>query len=58
MSSSRTKNVNDMTVDEFADEIKRLNEKVLNFHKYNSPAKQSNRAYRNTKRGDFWGKKA
>ncbi len=55
MSSSRTKN--DMTVDEFADEIKRLNDKVLNFHKYNSPAKQSNRSYKNTKRGDFWGKK-
>jgi predicted HicB family RNase H-like nuclease len=56
MSSSRTKNY--MTVDEFADEIKRLNDKVLNFHKYNSPAKQSNRPYKNTKRGDFWGKKA
>ena len=55
MSLSRIKN--DMTVDEFADEIKRLNDRVLNFHKYKTPVKQSNRAYGNTKKGDFWGKK-
>ena len=50
------KSVNEMTVDEFRDHLKEMNEKVVNFHNHisNAEKKRPDRSYANQKRGNFF----
>jgi len=52
------KSATEMTVDEFRDHLKEMNEKVVNFHNHisNAEKKRPDRSYANQKRGNFFGK--
>jgi|TARA_R100001460_G_scaffold54931_2_gene94224 hypothetical protein len=51
-----------MTLDEFKDELARLNHRVMFFYEYNKPVKdqrknaKNTRSYVNAQRGNFFGK--
>ena len=51
-----------MTLDEFKNELARLNHRVMFFYEYNKPVKdrrkeaKNTRTYINAQRGDFFGK--
>jgi hypothetical protein len=51
------KNAADMTVEEFAEHLKMMNDRVLNFQNYGGSVmgKRHNRSYANQKRGNFQG---
>tara|TARA_R100001163_G_scaffold35479_1_gene27302 strand:- start:984 stop:1172 length:189 start_codon:yes stop_codon:yes gene_type:complete len=51
------KNANEMTVEEFSQHLKDMNEKIKNFHLYggSNVGKRTDRSYANQKRGNFHG---